>query len=232
MTSSPNIRRRRFIRLYGYNYSQNGAYFITVCTYRRRCLFGNIVNGEMVLNDAGEMIQNVWLTLELQFSNVCVDEYSVMPNHFHGIVVLDSSGGSEPKARPDVSPGMGPISNMPPNDICGSGRDEPCGRPHGTLPGSLSRVVQGFKSMTTHQYVNGVQQNGWPPFPGKLWQRSYFERIIRNDDEWNKIRQYIVDNPIRWECDRENLEAKHPVETFIQQLHRDARTVHNDDKTK
>jgi hypothetical protein len=78
--------------------------------------------------------------------------------------------------------------------------DGPCGTGHGTV----GRIVQAFKSITTHEYVAGVKQNAWPPFSGKLWQRNYYEHIIRNDDELERIREYIINNPLQWEIDREN----------------------------
>ncbi|MDN3512246.1 MAG: hypothetical protein NG784_13220, partial [Candidatus Jettenia sp.] len=79
-------------------------------------------------------------------------------------------------------------------------------RPYGTLSNSLGRIVQAFKSVTTHEYIIGVKENSWPPFPGKLWQQNYYEHIVRNEDKLNKIREYIINNPLRWQFDRENPE--------------------------
>jgi putative transposase len=117
----------------------------------------------------------------------------VMPNHFHGILILDDqnnigNGRGEPCVRPELT-------------TKGDHKD----RPYGTLDGSVGRIIQAFKSITTHAYIQGVNNNDWSPFPGKLWQRNYHERIIRNENELQQIRQYILDNPIQWETDDENL---------------------------
>jgi len=184
-------RNRRSIRLQGYDYSRAGAYFVTICAQNRECLFGEITDGEMVLNDAGMMIQTVWDQLPMRFSNTELAGFVVMPNHIHGIVFLGRRGESC----------IRPISL---NHNKGDHKD----RPYGTLPDTLGRIIQAFKSIATHEYIHGVKQLGWPPFPGKIWQRNYYEHIIRNDNEFNRIREYIANNPMQWELDRENPNMK------------------------
>lgn len=171
--------RRKLIRLKDYDYSQAGAYFITICTQNRECLFGNISNERMILNDAGKMIETWYHETQNKFTDTICDEYIVMPNHFHAVIVNVGA------------------------DLC------VCPE-HGTAPqgehtGSpLPTIVQWFKTMTTNEYIRGVKQHGWPPFPRKLWQRNYFERVVRDEDELNRIREYIIYNPTKWEGDSDN----------------------------
>jgi REP element-mobilizing transposase RayT len=232
MTDNPAIHRRHSIRLRGYDYSQAGAYYITICTHNRECLFGRIVDGEMKMNDAGRMIQTVWDEIPLRFGGLELDEFTVMPNHIHGIIVLHRRRG-ESCIRPCscIRPGSFPPTGHSTDhkeegdhrgdhqgdhrgdhqgDHKGDHRGDHQGdhkegdhkdRPYGTLPGTVGRIIQAFKSITTHEYTGGVKKSGWPPFPGKLWQRNYWEHIVRNETELNRISKYIHDNPAQWERD-------------------------------
>jgi REP element-mobilizing transposase RayT len=144
-------------------------------------MFGKIVDGEMVLNDAGWMVNIVWDEMQNNYPGVETDEFIIMPNHIHGIIVLVGAG---PRACPD------------------NGQPQITGQPQGVAPTlSLPDVVHRFKTMTTKRYTDGVKQNGWPPYPGKLWQRNYWEHIIRDEHELNRIRQYIRNNPMNWKND-------------------------------
>ncbi len=188
MRYNPDKHHRRSIRLKEYDYSQTGAYFITICTQDRQCLFGEIVDNEMVLIDAGQMIQNVWNELPIYYPGVGINAFQIMPNHIHGIVIV----GADPRVCPD-----------------NAGQPPKTGQPQGVAPTmSLPEVVQRFKTLTTKKYIDGVKQNGWLPFPGKLWQRNYYEHIIRNENESIEIREYIINNPLQWEFDRENPDTK------------------------
>jgi putative transposase len=138
----------------------------------------------------GDMIGRGWAGLAVRFPFVTLDESVVMPNHFHGIVLVPGRG--ESCIRPES--GWDDHTNM------GDHKD----RPYGTVERSLGRIVQAFKSITTHRYTIGVKGRGWQPFPGRLWQRNYYEQIIRDEDELNRLRQYIVDNPVNWETDEED----------------------------
>jgi putative transposase len=181
---------RRSIRLAAYDYAQAGAYFVTVCAQNRECAFGEVVDAEMVLNEPGRMVATVWRELPHHYPGVEVDTLVVMPNHVHGIIMLVGAG---PCARPDV--GAGPRA-------CPDGVS---GQPRGVAPTmSLPDVVHRFKSLTTARYRRGVLQDRWPPFSGRLWQRNYYEHVIRNEEELDAIRQYVADNPGRWEEDSEN----------------------------
>ena len=172
MKYDPNKHHRRSIRLKGYDYAQAGAYFVTVCTHDRACLFGEVVDGEMRLNDAGNIIRDEWIRTGDMRSNVELDAFVVMPNHFHAIVVLSHDGHCR---------GDRPVA------------------PTGPTPRSIGAIMAGFKSASTRR-VNEIRRTPGVP----VWQRNYYEHIIRDDASLNRIREYIVNNPIQWEMDREN----------------------------
>jgi len=173
MKYDPNKHHRRSIRLWGYDYSQSGAYFITLCTHERRCLFGEIINGQMRLNELGLIVHDEWfhsakIRGEIELLN---DEFVIMPNHIHGIVrILD-------------------------NNVWATGRS-PLQQPRGPLKKSISSFVAGFKSATTKR-INKYQNTPGNP----VWQRNYYEHVIRNEKELHDIRAYIFNNPENWETD-------------------------------
>lgn len=171
MKFNPDIHHRRSIRLKNYDYSQAGLYFITICIHDRSPLFGKIIDGEMLLNAAGYMVANQWLLLPYRFSTIVLHEYIVMPNHFHGII---ESVGVIPYGCPDEDrTGINPAP-------------------------TVGDVVGAFKSLSTNEYIRNVKQNEWQPFNGKLWQRNYYEHIIRDEEAYLKIAEYIQTNPLRW----------------------------------
>lgn len=174
LTSEPD--RRRSLRLQGYDYAQAGAYFVTICTQGRECLFGEIVGGAIQLNNAGRVVSDEWFKTAQIRENVILsaDEFVVMPNHVHGIIWLVDGRGTLQRA-PTV---------------------ERFGKP---TSGSIPTIVRLFKSVTTRQ-IN--LQRGTPGAP--VWQRNYYEHIIRNDESLGRIRDYIVNNPLQWALDREN----------------------------
>jgi REP element-mobilizing transposase RayT len=189
----PIEKRRRSIRLKDYDYTRPGAYFITIVVHDRKCLFGEILSGVMQSNDAGRMVQEAWDALPNHYAGVERDACVVMPNHIHGIVFV----------------GAGP-----------SACAEPEGQPRGVAPTenvsvvSLPDVVHRFKTLTTKQYIDGVKRFAWQPFASRFWQRNYFEHVIRNEESLARIRQYIHDNPARWEFDRENPSAPQPESKY------------------
>jgi len=156
----PAIHHRRSIRLQGYDYSQAGAYFVTLCIQNRECLFGEIANGEMRLNDAGRMVCHWYFELEHKFPDIKCDAFVCMPNHVHFIVV---NVGADLRVRPDresVYHPKGQTHKSASTDahvILGEHTGSP-----------LHRVVQWFKTISTNEYIRGVKQNGWSPFPGKF----------------------------------------------------------------
>jgi putative transposase len=175
--------QRHSPRLKTYDYSSSGAYFITLCTLNRECMFGGIIDDRMLLNANGEIVLKEWLKTPEIRREIKLDEYVVMPNHFHAVVFIDGRG-DRPVARPDnqdvVSPGQSRLK-----------------------PASIGAFVGGFKSSVTVR-INEIRQT--PNLP--VWQRNYYEHVIRNEDELNEIRQYISTNPLKWALDRENPELK------------------------
>ncbi len=177
---------RRSIRLKGYGYTSPGAYFVTICTQGHVCIFGDVVDGEMVLNTAGRMVQAVWESIPERFPTIKSDVYTIMPNHFHAIVVIH-----EPVA-------VGATLVVAPN---GAGTS-PAPTATTVRRPALGDVVGAFKSITTHEYIVGVRNKGWPPFNKRLWQRNYWEHIIRDENAYQRIYQYIKNNPACWEDDQ------------------------------
>ncbi|NJN56725.1 MAG: transposase [Leptolyngbyaceae cyanobacterium SL_5_9] len=161
---------RRSIRLQGYDYSSPGAYFITVCTHQRECLFGEITDGEMRLNELGQIAANVYLWLAMQYSYVHLDAWVVMPNHLHGILVL-------------TDPCRGVSRNAPTEDA--------------TTRKSLGRLIGAFKTVSTKR-INLMRDTSG----SVVWQRNYYEHIIRNEKSLHYIRQYIHHNPVSWQQDQ------------------------------
>ena len=167
---------RKSPRLSGYDYSQEGAYFVTVCVQGRQALLGEILHGEMRLNQAGCMVERWWNKLENNFPALKTDFYVVMPNHFHGIALLaENTSSALPACRQGAHMGA-----------------------------PLQKILQWFKTMTTNEYIHGVKERGWPQFKGSLWQRSFYDHVIRDETSLNRIREYIASNPLRWDLDREN----------------------------
>lgn len=211
-TYNPNIHHRRSIRLKGYDYSQAGLYFITICCQDRACLFGEITDGQMICNDAGTMVENEWLKLPERFTNIHLHEYIVMPNHFHAI--LEIVGATLVVAPVRVSlvdtqnyhnaPVRVPLVGTPNDDNAQNDDDTQKGQPQGIAPTgkTVGDMVGAFQSIVTVEYIRGVKTFGWTPFNGKLWQRNYYEHIIRNEQSYQTISNYIINNPAKWEDDK------------------------------
>jgi len=195
MRYKPEIHHRRSIRLKEYDYSQRGYYFITICTQGRRCLFGGIEKGRMILNDAGKMIGHWWDELKNKYANIEIDEYLIMPNHCHGIInIAGDAGGWEKGGQGERGGHAGPPVHVGADRcVCPDGEGVR-GRP-------INGMIRWFKTMTTNEYIRNVKQNHWGPFDGKLWQRNYYEQIVRNEISLRRIREYIVNNPCQWQQD-------------------------------
>ncbi len=170
----PNISKhgRRSIRLKGYDYSQPGAYFITICTHTGACVFGEIVNGEMQLNNLGRIVEKEWITTADVRNNIKLDVFIVMPNHFHSIIFIanNASVGATRRVAPTT--------------------------PH-LLSNSIGAIIGQFKSIVT----KNIRKTTFHNF---TWQRNYYEHVIRDEDDLNEIREYIINNPLKWELDAEN----------------------------
>ncbi len=267
-----NIHHRRSIRLKGYDYSQAGLYFITICIKNRECLFGNIIKGELILNDAGQMIKTEWFKLPQRFKNIQLHEYIVMPNHFHAILeivgatlvvapnnniapnndignnianqniggniapnndignnIANQNIGGNIAPNNDIGNNIAPNNDIgnniapnndignniaPNNDIGNNFANQNIGgkegQPQGIAPTgkTVGDMVGAFESITTVEYIRGVKQKKWQPFDGKLWQRNYWEHIIRNEKSYQNISEYIINNPLKWENDKFNTHKK------------------------
>ncbi len=190
MPYNPTIHHRRSIRLKGYDYSQAGLYFITICVQDRKYLFGQIEDGVVVLNDAGKMAQNEWQKIPSRFTNVQLHEYIIMPNHFHAIMeIVGSTLVVDQNAHDDG------------DDI----DDEKGGQSQGIAPTNtktIGDIVGAFQSIVTVEYIRGVKRFGWQPFNAKLWQRNFYEHIIRDEQSCQRISNYIVNNPKNWKEDK------------------------------
>ena len=234
MTYDPTRHHRRSIRLKGYDYAKAGAYFISICAHDRACLFGEIVGGEIRLNEYSECVLRWWEDIPRHFAAVDTDAFVVMPNHIHGIIVITDPpvGAGFPRPdepRPDTfhPDTFHPDSYHPdthPADagaLTGAGSSAGTGMDTGTGAGegagtaplrvpsvrrpTLGNVVAYFKYQSVKQ-INALRQTPGAP----VWQRGYFEHVIRNEESMDRIRQYIVDNPARWASDSENPRAVAP----------------------
>jgi len=188
-------KHRRSIRLKQYDYAGAGYYFVTICAQGKQCLFGEIQNGEMILNDVGKIISECWSGTLDHFDGVSLDEFVVMPNHIHGIVVIENGidGWGANVVRDNIN-------------IRGtSGRGAACCAPTNVpavikniiKPNSLPAIVRSFKSAVSKKCRERE-------LVYDIWQRNYYEHIIRNENELFKIRNYIHGNPSKWQEDKLN----------------------------
>ena len=185
---NPDVHHRRSIRLKGYDYSQSGLYFVTICVKKRICLFGEIDNAKMILNDAGTMIKKWYYEIENKFLDIKCFEMIIMPNHFHCII---KNVGADLCVCPDKS--LRDQRTLRDQRILGEHTGSP-----------IHHVVQWFKTMTTNEYIRGVKNNNWQRFDGKLWQLNYWEQIIRNEKSYQTISEYVANNPDKLNEDKLN----------------------------
>lgn len=185
MTYDPERHRRRSIRLKGYDYAQPGAYFVTIVTQGRVCPFGNVVNGEMRLNGFGRIVEWTWHDLPNHVAGIVPDAFVVMPNHVHGVVVLTDTVVV-------VRAGSGLVGAS--SGLVGAGSEPAPTRRH-----SLPEIIRQFKTFSARRINQYRQVQGVP-----VWQRNYYEHLVRDDEAMDRIREYIVNNPLQWEMDREN----------------------------
>jgi putative transposase len=207
---NPEIRGRRSIRLKGWDYASPGWYFVTLCAQNREYLLGHIESNKIILTDAGRMIENIWLDMHEKYSGITVDEFVVMPNHIHGILGLHVGAGPRSTNHPPTNRGGFDLS-IPKGGACPSEiEQEDNGRTRGSAPTknrlSLPDVIRQFKTLTTKIYADNVINSNWTEFQKRLWQRNYYEHIIRSKSELYQIRCYMRDNPAAWPLDEENPE--------------------------
>ncbi|MBI1929542.1 transposase [Candidatus Poribacteria bacterium] len=210
MRYDPTIHHRRSIRLRGYDYTQVGAYFVTICVRERVCLFGKVADREMQLNEMGQVVVECWRNIPRHFPAVELDAFVVMPNHMHGILVLTNrvrSGvenamdvetaageGTSPLRQPvekgNAGEGTSPLRQPVEKGNAGA-ETAPLRRP------TLGQVVAYFKYQSTK---NINQRRGVPG--SRLWQRNYYEHVIRDDTDLQQLREYVMYNPLKWELDQ------------------------------
>jgi putative transposase len=184
MAFDPEIHHRRSVRMPAFDYAGSSYYAVTICTQDKACLFGDVVDWKMRLNDVGEMINENWLALRHRFSFVKLDEYIIMPNHLHGIIGFVGAGLAPPACNTTI-PGEGVDAGDP--------------RVAPTRKIVLGEVIGAFKSITTiaiNRLFGDVGQ--------KIWQRNYYEHVIRNEHDLMTHHDYIVNNPARWQLDEYN----------------------------
>lgn len=202
MSYDPDRHNRQSLRLPEYDYRAPGAYFVTICTANRRCLFGTVVDAQMRLNDYGTIVAEEWRRTEQVRDRVIIDTFVVMPNHTHGIIVItdppddaddDSNDRSELASNGDAdnnrgrdSPPVNPYHGKNPNRTFG-----------GAIAGSLSTIMRQFKSMVTKR-INRLRDTP----DGDVWQRNFYEHVVRNRNALQRIRRYIRRNPTQWDTDR------------------------------
>ncbi|MBI3591049.1 MAG: transposase [Candidatus Melainabacteria bacterium] len=168
-----NKYRIKSTRLPNWNYSSDGFYFITICTKNRKCFFGNIINGQIELSEIGKIVQKYWQEIPQHFENVSLDEFVIMPNHLHGIVVIENCR-MPIRSRDGVTPSL---------------QQRP----------TLGQIIGYFKYQTT-KIINQIRNMSYVP----IWQPRFYDHIIRDEKSLNSIRNYIKNNPIKWNLDRNN----------------------------
>ena len=187
MNSDRSFHHRRNLRLPEFDYSQPSAYFVTIVTQNRKPFFGSITNGEMILNELGRTIADLWVAIPVHFPNVEPGEFVVMPNHIHGIIVITFGVGhdNEEGTLQETIVWAMHASPIPKNT-------------NGPKSGSISAIIGSFKSAATKLF------HAIPEHAGeRLWQRNYYEHVIRNERDYQAISDYILANPINWEKDEE-----------------------------
>lgn len=191
-TYNPNLHHRRSIRLKGYDYAQAGLYFITICCQDRVCRFGDVVNGEMILNEYGQIAHDEWMKLSERFPNFELDVFQIMPNHLHGLLFL-SVGAPLADSLPSVgAPLAGALSS--------AGAQNPDEIRAGASPApTVGEIVGAYKSLVANGCLSIYKSKN--EIMGKLWQRNYYEHIIRNEQSYKRISEYITNNPVKWADD-------------------------------
>jgi REP-associated tyrosine transposase len=181
ITKMPNSQKhkRSSIRIKGYDYSQRGVYFVTLCVKKKAHLLGCVEDGALILSEIGKIVEKYWLEIPEHFPGVRLDEYVIMPNHVHGLIEIITDVGADSLVGAE---NLQPLRNV--------------NRYQQAIPRSLSSIIRGFKIGVTkwchyHDY-------------NFVWQRNYYDHIVRNEAELNRIRDYILHNPLQWQFDREN----------------------------
>ena len=175
-TPDRDRRRRRALRLKDYDYSQAGAYFVTLCTHLRECIFGSVDRSILRLSDAGLVAKQIWNELPVHYPRVSLDAFIVMPNHVHGVIMFSDEDRFVPKEPMERTPQPGRVKMH-----------------------ALPEIVRAFKTFSARAINKHRHSEG-----ESVWQRNYYEHVVRDEKDLNRIRQYIADNPARWSEDSNN----------------------------
>jgi putative transposase len=195
MTKTSKLPTRQTNRLQGYDYALPGGYFVTIVTKGRKMLFVDVTAGEVALNVVGEMIRTEWSAISVRFPNVLLDEYIVIPNHFHAILFLTETGE---RAATRAAPRLGQT------ETGGTGLVPARRQPVAKAAPTLGQVIGAFKSITTNHYIKNVNEENWLPLTEHMWQRSFHDRVIRDEEELHRLREYVCFNAAKWPQDEEN----------------------------
>ncbi len=187
------VHHRRSIRLQDYDYTKEGAYYITICTSDKRLLFGTVNHESVLLNRIGQIAEQCWLKIPDHSTNVTIDYYIVMPNHFHGILFITEPPTDSNVLLPLTSVGAQPVEYPDFNGAapCADKVRVPC-----VIPRSLGSIVRSYKSAVS-RLAHGLPEFKTTP----IWQRNYYEHVIRDEDDLYMKRNYIQNNPLQWELD-------------------------------
>jgi REP element-mobilizing transposase RayT len=168
------MKNRKPNRLPSYDYSSHGYYFLTICTDNRIKYFGDVLNNKMILNNCGKIANDYWKNIPNIYAEIEIDQFIVMPNHVHGILIIKNGTGRCPVPTEETRYGL------------------------------ISKIIGAYKSITTRK-IQKISNNKF------LWQRSFYDHVIRDDNDMLRIQQYIVNNPFKWLLDRNNFESKVPL---------------------
>lgn len=203
-----SFKNEKQYRLPGWNYSKAGYYFITICTQNRQCLLVGTDPGVrswdskenincFELNTIGKMVRNWWVKIPKKFPNIILNQYVIMPDHLHGILII-KNGERELiiDNKTERTHGSVPTENADTNGSVFTEKNKPVGL--------VGEAIRWFKTMSTNEYIRNIKTNNWPRFEKRIWQTRFYDRILRNEKEYWAIKKYIIDNPINWNRDRAN----------------------------
>ncbi|MCF6149966.1 MAG: transposase [Candidatus Kuenenia sp.] len=203
MTLYKNKYRTGSVRLTEWDYSTEGHYFVTICTLHGECVFGEVIEEQVHLSSIGKIVAEEWVKTEIIRNNVLLDKWIVMPNHLHGIIIIKNNDvETHCCASPNVTLHGNAINGKPHGNATtethGNASLPPYKNKFGPQRNYLSSIIRGFKSATTGR-IRIIKRNF-------SWQERFYDHIIRNEKSLNKIREYILNNPLKWESDKNNLE--------------------------
>jgi putative transposase len=182
-------------RLQNWDYGRNGAYFITICTQNREHFFGKIVDGEMQLNEIGQLAEKYWLEIPQHFSFIELGNFVVMPNHTHGILIIDKMDVGLPVETLQCNVSTNDIANDIANDNATNNKNEHMAN-ISPKSGTISTIIRSYKSV--------VSKNARLIQADFVWQSRFHDHIIRDAQSFENIQNYIQNNPIKWEADKFN----------------------------